>query len=322
MLFFRKNPQKATNKSSDSKKGVDSFLAQRYMSKITAKKSKTESFSPESSDERASLYTLGSKKSKKKNLSKSGDKELYKASLTVEASLVVPIFFFALICIVYLMEIMAIQMNVRIGMHSALDTMVNQTSTISYMSTNSIEEILVEAIGEEKLDQSILVDGSLGLDCSESNISVTTGLVTLHVTYAVEVPISAFGFPGLSYEEEMIVKGWTGYESGVSLSTDEVYYITDNSSVYHVSASCTHLSLDISSADMGELEELRNEYGEIYSACSKCIEDAETLEGTIYIASSGAHYHSTLDCSGLTRSVYAVSSAEIIGMGVCSRCGY
>lgn len=295
------------------RKETDSFLEDKNMSKTSIITSDPNPrVSPKLREERASLCT---------SLDYGGSKRA-KASITVEASLAIPIFFLALICIIYLMEMLAIQISVRSGMQSALDTIVGETTTLSYVSTSEIENFIIESIGSERLDQSIIVGGSNGLDCSGSSVSFTTGLLTLHVTYEVELPIPQFGLPGLAYEEEMVAKMWTGYDSRVDeLDTTETYYITDTSSVYHLSRTCTHLQLDISSANSSNLEELRNEYGGKYSACSKCVEDETGLEGTVYIASTGSRYHSTLSCSGLTRVIYEVSSLEIIGMGVCSRCG-
>ncbi len=68
------------------------------------------------------------------------------------------------------------------------------------------------------------------------------------------------------------------------------------------------------------MEEERNEDGGKYYACELCDGDA-TSNGVIYITESGSAYHSDLGCSGLTRTIYAVPLSEVIGKGVCSRCG-
>ncbi len=138
----------------------------------------------------------------------------------------------------------------------------------------------------------------------------------------MELPIPKFGFPTLTFQESLRAKSWTGYVSGVSSSTDDTVYITDHASVYHVDINCTHLELEITSATYSSLDTLRNEYGESYHACGFCISsDALSQTSMVYVATNGDAYHSTLGCSGLKRTIYAVSLSEVIGKGVCTRCG-
>lgn len=297
------------NTKKQKRKEKDSFLAQKHMSEKSIITLIIEyRNSPKFCKKRASLCTFGKTK----------------GSLTVEASLVVPIFLFALIAIIYLMEMLAVQMSVRIGMHSALESIREESNSSSTVSTNEIEAMIVEAIGEEKLEQSIIVEGKDGIDCSETEISTTQGIITLKATYTLKLPVPQFGELGLTYQEEMIAKTWTGYTSGTIIAEEEIVYITDTGNVYHTELTCTHLSLDISYVLFEELDSLRNEYGGIYTSCSKCFEfvNEEELLGTgVYICSSGSNYHSSLSCSGLTRTIYEVPISETIGMGICSRCG-
>lgn len=302
MLFFNFKISKQNKK----RKEKDSFLAHKYMSYISViTPDRKHSVSPKHYGERASLYTSLRK---------------VKGSITIEASLAVPLFFLATLCVIYLMEMMALQMSVRIGMHTALEQIVGETTTLATIGTDGIEEMVVAAIGEEKLEQSILLNGKDGLDCSESKVSLSNGCVTLHVNYTLQLPIPQFGNLGLTYEEEMVGKAWTGYDGGVNVEEEIMVYISDTESVYHLSSSCTHLQLEIYGTTMEEVVNLRNEYGEMYTPCSKCIEAEEALSGVIYVASTGTHYHSNLSCSGLKRSIYEVPISEVIGMGLCSRC--
>lgn len=304
-LYSIKTPKKQTIKLNKTRKEKDSFLALYRKVKTSIITSNLQCrVPPKLCLKRASVRTFESRK---------------RGSLTVEASIAIPIFFFTLVCVIYLMEMLAVQMNVRIGMHNALETLAYEVSTSSYISTNEIEEIIVSSIGEEKLDQSRIVNGSEGLECSASNISMITGLITLRVSYKVELPLPIFEEFGMVYSEEMIGKGWTGYESTVAVSATETVYVTESASVYHLYRDCTHLTLNITMIEIAQLDELRNEYGGIYTACSKCVEEGTTIE-TAYIASAGSYYHSTLSCSGLTRTIYAIPISEAIGMGVCSRC--
>lgn len=248
-----------------------------------------------------------------------------RGSITIEASLVLPLFFLGLVCVAYLAEILALQMSVNIGMHYAMEQIVADMAEGNYLSDQEIEALVIEGIGEEVLDRSIVVDGKEGIDCSDSYISLVNGLVTLEVDYQVALPIPQFGSLGMGFQETMIGKGWTGYVSGISSAStsDEIVYITDNGAVYHVDYNCTHLQLNITSTTYGAVGEMRNTYGGTYSSCSFCIEDGTLWEDgdVVYIAANGDCYHGTLSCSGLTRTIYAVSLSDVLGKGVCSRCG-
>lgn len=289
------------------RKEKDSFLVTKNMSNISIiTREKNDRMSPSFYQRRASICT-----------SLSG-------SITVEAALAIPFFFFTIICVIYLMEIMSIEMSVRIGMHYAIEEIVGEIGSDYYMSDAQIEASILQGIGEEKIDNSIVVGGSQGLDCSGSYISILDGTVELEVVYEVELPISIWGFPNLYFQESMRAKGWTGYQSGVTSDSDDIVYITDNGEVYHVDYDCTYLQLSISTTTYGEVGALRNGYLGSYTPCELCVEQEKvwTHSEIVYVAEYGDHYHSTLSCSGLTRSIYAVSLSEVIGKGVCSRCGF
>lgn len=315
MVLFSKITQ-IQKPNNTKRKEYDSFLENINMSKTSIITSNSNhGDTPSLYEKRAPLCTSSKKYIKTRNTMRK------RASVTVEASLVVPLFFFGILCMLYLLEIMSVQMSIRSGLHCAMDSIIYETSTYLYMSDNEINEYIVEGIGESYLENSIIIGGSSGLDCTESSVSMLTGIVDLEVSYEVELPIPKFGFPTMCFTETLRAKGWTGYVKGVLQESDTIVYITDNASVYHVNQNCSHLDLTISSASYADVASLRNEYGGTYIACGLCIEGEVTNLDTIYIAESGAAYHSTLSCSGLKRTVYAVNLSEVIGKGVCSRCG-
>ena len=49
--------------------------------------------------------------------------------------------------------------------------------------------------------------------------------------------------------------------------SDEMVYITDNESVYHTHADCTHLDLTIIETTTDAVGSLRNKYGQKYKKC-------------------------------------------------------
>lgn len=242
-----------------------------------------------------------------------------KGSMTVEAALAVPFFFFAVISLLYLMEIMAVQTAVRAGLQAAGKQAAQEAYLMPAVTSSSVESDMVQAIGAERLERSIVEGGSGGLNCRGSYLSVSTGIGELKVRYKIRLPLPMFGVPPVSYEDSMRIKGWTGYEKGgFGSEDDEIVYVTETGIVYHKDYHCTHLDLSIRMVSASEAAGLRNESGGKYHACEKC---GGQSAGSVYITDTGTRYHSSLSCSGLKRTVYAVPISEAAGKGACHKCG-
>ena len=227
-----------------------------------------------------------------------------------------PIFFFAVVSLLFLMEIMSIQTAVRSGLQYAGKLAAEEAYPTAVLRPGKVEQDVTAAIGADRLGRS-LVEG--GIDCSRSRMSLRTGVAELSAVYHVRVPLPVFRIPLLEYEETMRVKGWTGYErTGFGTENGETVYVTETGLVYHKDYHCTHLELSIRMVPLSDVARLRNESGGKYHACEHC--GAESAGG-VYITDTGDRYHSSLSCSGLKRTVYAVPVSEVVGKGACSRCG-
>lgn len=241
-----------------------------------------------------------------------------KASITIEAALAVPIFFFAVVCMIYLLEIQAIQTTVRNGAQYACQKAVKEAYLIPAVMPGSLETDMVEAIGAERLNRSIIIGGSAGLQCYESRMSPKTAVLDFVVCYKVKIPLPVFHIAPLSYRHEMKVKGWTGYEkTGFVNKSEKTVYVTETGLVYHKNNHCTYLDLSIRMVDSSQIKDLRNESQGKYKPCVRCGGSGNE----VYITNTGDRYHSSLSCSGLKRSVYAIPLSEVLGKNACSRCG-
>lgn len=242
-----------------------------------------------------------------------------KGSITVEAAMAVPIFFFAVICLLYLMEIMAVRTSIRAGLQSAGKQVMQDVYVTKAVIPSEVEAEVVHAAGPERLARSIVIGGSSGIHCEGSYISASTGIGKLVAKYEIRIPVPIFGIPPISYEETMRIKAWTGYEKSYFGSEDDtIVYITETGIVYHRDYQCTYLDLSIHMATLSEVPSLRNESGGKYYPCEHCARGAGDC---VYITDSGDRYHNSLSCSGLKRTIYAVPISEAVGKGVCSRCG-
>jgi hypothetical protein len=243
-----------------------------------------------------------------------------KGSITLEASLVVPIFFFAMLCLVYLLEVMSIQMTMRNAIYSVGKEIAQQAYSSPMISTYGIQQHIIKNIGAEKLDKSIISGGTEGINCNNSVSNWNTAVIDLSVQYQLEIPILMFRIPIISCEEMLRVKGWTGYAAGAEeMGQNQVVYVTDYGLVYHKSMNCTYLELSIQAVRASEIDTLRSESGAKYYPCESCGEGPVT-SGRVYITNYGNRFHTSLDCSKVKRNIYAVPLDEVYGLGGCSKC--
>ena len=244
-----------------------------------------------------------------------------KGSITLEAAFVIPLFFFAILCMMYLFEIMSIQSSLRCGLQSIGKELAEEAYVTPIFLPNRVKRDLVEIIGEDRLNRSLVADGADGLSCSYSKTNLLTGVIELNVRYQLEIPVLMFRLPIRTYEERLRIKGWNGLaEDGGNGVTDELVYVTEHGTVYHKSLSCTYLELSIRAITRMKLYNERNESGEIYYTCEKCGDLSREM--VVYITDYGNRYHTSLNCSGLKRSIHVIWLSEVNGLGGCSKCVY
>lgn len=243
-----------------------------------------------------------------------------KGSLTLEAAIVVPIFFFAMLCLAYLLEMMAIQTTVRNALYNAGKEAAKQAYAGAILTSGELEQQIVENIGIDRLGRSVVFQGVNGIDCGKTKCNWSTGVMDLSARYQVEIPILMFRITPITCEETLRVKGWTGYVSSASGDTKEdMVYVTETGMVYHKDSKCTYLDMSIRSVQMDHIEELRNQSGGKYYACEFCGDD-KTDSRTRYITDYGTRYHTSLECRKIHRNIYAISIDEAYGLGGCSKC--
>lgn len=242
-----------------------------------------------------------------------------RASVTVEAALALPLFFFAALLLTYQLEMAAIETQVEAGANSAAKVAAKEMYVLPVLNPMQMESDIVNVIGDERLDRSIIDGGSSGLNCSGSYANPQSGVIHVKVSYRLKMPFPKFAVPPMTVKKEFKIKGWTGYEKEGIGESAELVYITDHAAVYHKDYHCTHLQLSVHMVSTAEVGDLRNEGGGKYHACEFC--GHGSTSGGVYITNEGNRYHTRANCSGLKRTIYAVQLSQVKGKGACSRCG-
>ena len=178
-----------------------------------------------------------------------------KGSITLEATLSVSFFFFAILSMIYIFEIMAIQTNIRSALHAVSKEVALESYVNPVIPTTKMERKIAEFVGEERLNNSLVVKGCSGLDCSASKKYWNTTIMDLSVRYDMEIPILMFRIPVIKKEEIIRVKGWTGYEVKLTEEIENtMVYVTEYGIVYHADMECSYLELSLKTVDEADVQ--------------------------------------------------------------------
>lgn len=240
-----------------------------------------------------------------------------KASFTVEAAFILPLFLFAAVIVVGLFPMLKIQTQVNAGLQYAARMMAvswqDSEDNCEVLSLAEGEVLFRTYMNEHGYEESVLKNGLTSISLLGSDLS--GDYVTLSADYRVQLPISFWKLNSLPVEQCVSMKKWTGAAENDTDGEDCYVYITPEGAAYHSSAECSYLKLSIRAVPVSTVNSLRNKSGAIYYACS-CYEGGST----VYITDYGTQYHSDLSCSGLKRTIYKVSADQVGDRHACSKC--
>lgn len=259
------------------------------------------------------------------------EKKAYKASVTVEASLVFPIFLFT-ICLFYSFFII-LSTQSAIG-ESLVHTgrFVSQYGAIKEINDSTVKIEFYKNLKSNCLRSSCIKGGTLGVHFFCERFGDKKEEIELRANYLINFPINVFHVKNspsvqkirvrLFTGKEMIYTGkdWNSEEEIESKKGEQTVYITENGTVYHKDKNCSHIQLSIKTVPKTALEYARNISGAIYKKCEKC-GSKNKEESTTFITLEGNRYHTTLNCSGLKRTVLKVKLSTVISWNCCLRCG-
>ena len=204
------------------------------------------------------------------------------ASMTLEAALVLPLFLFAVMNLMSFIEIYRLQSNMNMKLHQAAKQMAVTAATLDSLG------------GDECID--------------------------FIYPYQANPFVAMVGFEEFTMFSRMRTRAWTGFdnESASEVESEEIVYVTQYGEVYHRSKSCSYLKVSIRGVSLALIEELRNAEGACYYACEKC---GSNCMNTVFVTAYGNRYHSTLQCSGLKRTIQEIPLSQVGEKEACKKCG-
>lgn len=209
-------------------------------------------------------------------------------SITIEASIVVPLFLLASIMLL---------------------------SVIDMMNSYIIQE---EKCYEQA--RQMAVYGSIGSPLTE------TDYIELTIPKVVHPPINGPGYQTFVMVNHCKVRIWNGYHGGDCNGEDEskgYAYVTKEGEVYHKKRDCSHLNLTINQINGATISKKRNEEGAKYYGCEYCakgILKRDLFKYTFYVTPYGNRYHTSLLCSELKRTVEVVPMRVAKEKPLCKDC--
>lgn len=257
--------------------------------------------------------------------------------MTLEAAFALPFFLFAVLNILFAVNIIGTQSRINAALHQV----GNKLAFAGYAYENTVGDILpdglsgvvvtegyargqiVEYVGRSYLENSCVKGGAGGLSFAGSSVMGAEDIIDLKISYRVKPFAGLMGFDGFSLSQRYYGRAWTGYDAAGSASggteEDPMVYITKTGTVYHLDRNCTYLNPKIETVPAQSVSDRRNASGSKYVPCGSCGSSGEGNQ--VYITSYGSSYHKRLDCPGLKRTIYTVPLSEVGARGRCSKCG-
>ena len=263
-------------------------------------------------------FGIVSPKTKKRH--KRTTKNRYRsASLTTEAALVFPVFFFTVYLLWQLFLLLLFQTEVCHEITAA----AMKYSHLGYTERQAEEgdadiswlyqPLLWNALPESGRVKNLWV---LCVPEEDGTVFVRVGYqfaceAVFFTEYNFPVQQSFRFYPYLGKTDEDLFKE--------EQPEEDIVYMTEYGTVYHESRACGYLNVVVRSVAATEVENERNSFGRKYKLCERC--DDETATQTVYISAGGTKYHLTASCPGLKRTVTEKSREETEGIPACHKCG-
>ena len=254
-------------------------------------------------------------------------KPLYvKGSMTVEASLLLPI---CIICFLNLAGILEL-LRFHGRMSTALWSLGNQMTVWGRSVQENVEELpdwsisyllvnerLKSLLGKEYLESAPLEYGAEGLNYLRSDYVTEEECLDIVVTYQIK-PIIAIGpFSNRRMCNRYFARCWTGYDV-TEQKIHKYVYMVPKGEVWHADQECSYLYHVIDTIPREKITATKNADGEYYTLCKNC--EDEDSGAWVYVTEEGEKYHLIRNCTAIYKNIQTVQWYEGFPYRACSRC--
>lgn len=254
-----------------------------------------------------------------------------KGSLSVEASLVLPLFIAGLMALLFFIQIIQLQMHIQKALYGQsmkaagyacyIDELDIDDTVQNVLEAGYVKAAVIKEIGADYLDNSYIVGGSRGLRLNLVN-NEQAGIFDAAVQYKVRIPFDILGIGKLTLVSRARCHIWNGDKDGAPEHQKDMVYMTANGEVYHTYSDCTYLVSDVCDTTYGQISGLRNDSGAKYYACAVCKKEPADEDNPVFYTKYGTRYHMDRLCGNLHSNIFSVPRSEAENKyRLCSKCG-
>ena len=260
-----------------------------------------------------------------------------RASMTLEAAMVLPLFLFTVLNLLAAVNDIALHVKMQTAMHQTGLTLAQYAYAYERIgqgfplpesaladvvfSQTYVKEKVEDAVGETYIARMGVHGGAQGISFLQSEL-LSGDTVTLIASYRMDALFLPSEISSFRMVNRVCLRKWTGYDNtaGAEQSdAQQMVYVTQYGEVYHKSRNCYHLNVTIRQTSEENLAEERNSSGRGYTACELCGDRRQS--GVLYVSEDGERYHTTAACRGLVRTVMAIPLSEVLLRAPCKHCG-
>ncbi len=282
-------------------------------------------------------------KTRKNPLRENSKSRYQNASLTVEASVAFPVFFFAVLYLVQMFSVLRAEVVIaEAGISSARDA-----AAYSYVAErladgeNAVAETLLKLFNRDiirdatmtgvfysRCDKDVLEQAEVaqGFGGIWVNTESAGDKIKTEVYYRVKPTNVLTQEKGKFYVMRLVYRNWTGEGGDLSggeegAEESEKVYMTEHGRVYHRKRDCSYIKIDITAVLSEAIGGKRNASGAKYYACEFC--SPVLKNGTqVFVTEYGTRFHALSSCSAIKRTVKECALEEVQeSYPACSRCG-
>ena len=256
-----------------------------------------------------------------------------RASATVEAAIVMPLFIYAVTAVLYMFQIIMVKQDIDVAAYNTVRTLAKYSYAYNKLvesdrevSALSAYGILLSELGADYAKEHYIVGGNAGIVLLGSELMSGSDNVSIKVSYAVKNPFDVLGIGIVTISQNYSSQGWTG-DAGVAESIknaeeERTVYITMYGEVYHTREECAYINLSVKEIRSKELSTARNLGGGKYYGCELCMDGKTYKEfpGNVFITEYGDRYHKDGECAGIKRTVIEVPLSYAKERRLCNKC--